>query len=1089
MAFTGAGGENVGEVSVDVTANIQPAIQAVQQLQRELQRLVNSFQGNAASRQIDQITQSTQRAARSAGEARAQFVEMAIGLEIAGRTLTQFVTVPVTRFLRQAVTEASHFNEVVQQTNVILGDSAAEAVEWAETLSASFGLTNSEALESQNNFALLFNEIGVGMEGSVQIAQQLVERIGDLASFKDFPIEQVIQRIQSGLVGETEAVRRLGVILDESVIKQKAYEQGIIQTGEALSTQQKFLLRAQQILEQTSEAQGDAARTADTFAGQMRELRANTADLREELGQAFIPIVTTFITQVNNLLGPITSLVARFAEMDGPLQEIVLGFVAITAALGPLATAGSRIAIILRTITTLGGTSAAAALSKLALQMQATTFAGALLQRGLVGIASALPAIGAGIVGISLLSSIFDRSKQGAEEFDEAITRLKENILEAPQTAAADFLGVNPQDFQEITSLIEQLGTESSGLATILNIELGEGLERFQELVNRGQFALAELVIAEVQDSNQKKQLNDILQEGIRIRRDQLVVDQRQTAINEALAGSVAEVKDAYADTVEELKDYANELKQLDSLERQKARANQQVADAQQRVRDTTDDLNDAQAELNALLAQGTINLERVANAEERLANTRERLAETQQALTEAQQAASPEDLADAEDDVLQAELALNRVRRQNAKAVDDLNKKLNKQVNTEKIGVNLQGLSLDQMRAAINNARAAAEALRQRTDETEDSNDVEKTAAELQDEAIQREIDEREAIRALNDARERENVLKQKGTEQDPAVIAARKAVADATKEVTNATNELNAARQPDEALVNGIAAAEERVDAARRSLNDATNRLREAERERLTTLQDIAIELAFIREDEVAINNALIARYGLNAQLAEQSRQFAINNARQQAAGLLNSLSFDNFGALGRGIAKATFTSPQFIELLAQRLVASPGAPLRNILKSLGVPDSLLLGFKDGGVITRPMVANIGEGYKAEAVVPLTNAKNAIAALQKGWGYMAPQLKQQLAPALAPQLKSRPSGYSMQYSVGQSSRPSAELQTLTAILHRLENLEGGTTTIEAPISISASNGDLQARKVRRELQKLQSAVRGRPDGNMRRR
>lgn len=1084
MAFTGAGGENVGEVSVDVTANIQPAIQAMQALQRELQNTVNAFQGNKLNQQLNQTTKAVQQTTKSAGELRAQFVELAIGLEVAGRTLTQFVTIPVTRFVNNAVREASHFNEVVQQTTVILGESASEAIHWAETLNASFGLTNSEALESQNNFALLFNEIGVGMEGSVDIAQQLVERIGDLASFKDFPIEQVIQRIQSGLVGETEAVRRLGVILDESVIKQKAYEQGIIATGEALSTQQKFLLRAQQILEQTSEAQGDAARTAETFAGQQRQLRANLADLTEEIGQAFIPVFTQFITALNAILGPVASLARNFAELDGPIQEIVLGFVALTAAIGPLAVAGGRILVILRTISTLGGSAAAASLTKLAASMQATTFAGALLQRSLVGIASALPAIGAGVLALSFMSSFFNNTKQGTEELDLAITQLKNNISSTPQAAAGEFLGVNLEDVAAIRDLLAQTSEESEGLNFILQNSINEGMERFNALLDRGQFALAELVIAEVQDEQQKKELNALLAEALRLSREKIVIDNRQKAINEALASSAAEVTDTLADTVDELRDYANELQKAANLEERRIRANDQLADAQKRSRDASRDLADAEQELAQLRAEGLVDLEAVAAAEEKVADARDRVVEAALALQEAQQPASAEDFADAEDDILKAELALNRVRRDNAKAIENLNNKLKEGTKQARISINLQGLSLDQMRAAINNARANAEALRQRTEDTEDSNDVEKTAAELQDEAIEREIAEREAIRALNDARERANELKIQGTAQDEKVIERTKQLAEAEKEYADAQEARRLAGQEDPDRAEAIANAEERARDAREKAAEAIQAVRDAERERITTLQDIAIELAFIKGDEEAINNALIARFGLNEQLAEQARQFARERARQTASSALNSLSFDNIGALGRGLARATFLSPQMINLLTELLIQSPGAPLRELLKRIGVPDSLLMGFKDGGLITRPMIAQVGEGYKAEAVVPLTNARNAIAALQKGWGYMAPELKATLAPALAPAKKP---AFSMSHKQP-SAKPSHEAHLLTQILNRLENLEGGTTTIEAPITISSNNGDLQARKVARELKKLQAQNKGRSDANRRR-
>lgn len=1118
MAFTG-GGDVIGEASIEITPeiNLTELQAAATRMAREFERFTKGIQLQGATRQVQQLTTATQQATRSAAEARAQFVELAIGLEVAGRSITQFVSVPLARFIQSSVSEASHLNEVINQTRVIFGESASGILNWAETLDASLGLSSVQALEANNNFARLFSEVGVGMEESSQFAQALVERIGDLASFTDFPIEQVIQRVTSGLVGETEAVRRLGIILDESVIKQAAYNQGIVEAGGALSTQQKFLLRLQQILAQTSEAQGDAARTADTYAGQIRQLHRNTSELQVAVGQAFLPLFTRLAGAFNSALQGATSLAQAFQEMPSLVRALGLGFTGVLVAVGPLTTILGRLLVIWRTATTLTNGLTAAQV-RLTAAMGANTVAARLATTAFTALNRALPLIGLGIAAIALASPIIRDLRGDIEDLSIKLEELQDPTLRTRESFDEAFLNTpelivqTTDEIARLNGLLNEIGQGGEGALKGIKEQIeglsGARLENtntalnlFKELLKQGALGAAEGAIAQFELQNTGGQLNGViatmnilLQEEITKRRQSNQESQRSSDLLNGISLAAREAMDAQEalneandENLKKLKEIAAELKQRAGLEKQRLQAIRAVADAQERLNDATKDVTDAQADYNQLVAEGTVDLEALAQAQERLADAQERAVDAAEALAEAMTPASADELAEAEDGITRAELRLRDVRRENKRAVDELNKSLKETNQIQRISLNLAGLNLDQIRSAVGNARASAEALRQKTEVTEEDNEVQKTAEELADEAIERNLNERDAIRDIADAREELTRKREQGTAQDERVIEAAERLADAQREVVALQDEVAAALQPDPTRVEAVAAAHERVLEALSRQREAAEGVREAERERITTLQEIRIELGFLNADERAINQALIDRYGINEDLAEQQRRFAREDARKVASSALNSLDFDNIGALGRGVAKAAFLSPAMIALLTEHLIQSPGAPLRALLKRIGVPDSLLTGFKDGGVITRPMVANIGEGYKAEAVVPLTNARNAIAALQKGWGYMAPALKQQLAPALAPKLTQRPqAGFSMSHGQG-TRRGTPELQTLQAILARLNAEDLGTTNIQAPITLSAPNSDLAARKIERQLRKLQNANRGRPDARMR--
>ena len=123
------------------------------------------------------------------------------------------------------------------------------------------------------------------------MSQALVQLAADMASFNNASPEDVLLAIRSGLIGEAEPLRRYGVLLSETRVQQQA----LVETGKDnvknLTDQEKLTARYNIILKDTGTAQGDAARTAGSWANQSRKLRANLDDLSAGLGQKLIPVL------------------------------------------------------------------------------------------------------------------------------------------------------------------------------------------------------------------------------------------------------------------------------------------------------------------------------------------------------------------------------------------------------------------------------------------------------------------------------------------------------------------------------------------------------------------------------------------------------------------------------------------------------------------------------------------------------------------------------------------------------------------------------------------------------------------------------
>ena len=189
----------------------------------------------------------------------------------------------------KVVQSASDLNESISKSNVIFGSSAKAIQGWAATADQALGLSQTAALEAAGNFAILGQSAGLtGVELNT-FSTDLTELAADLASFNNTSTDEAITALAAGLRGESEPLRRFGVLLSENAVQAKAMEMGLAATAKELTDQDKVLARNALILEQTTTQQGDFARTADGAANQQRILAAEIENSRAAIGEGLLP--------------------------------------------------------------------------------------------------------------------------------------------------------------------------------------------------------------------------------------------------------------------------------------------------------------------------------------------------------------------------------------------------------------------------------------------------------------------------------------------------------------------------------------------------------------------------------------------------------------------------------------------------------------------------------------------------------------------------------------------------------------------------------------------------------------------------------
>jgi len=157
-------------------------------------------------------------------------------------------------------------------------------LDFAEDAVTGLGQTRIQALEASATFAQFGKAAGLSGGDLVNFSTELVTLSADLASFNNSSPDEAINAIGSALRGEAEPLRRFGVLMDDAALKAAALSMGIGDGTTTLTTQQKVLAAHNVILSQTSDAQGDFARTSEGLANTQKILQAAVEDAKAEIG-------------------------------------------------------------------------------------------------------------------------------------------------------------------------------------------------------------------------------------------------------------------------------------------------------------------------------------------------------------------------------------------------------------------------------------------------------------------------------------------------------------------------------------------------------------------------------------------------------------------------------------------------------------------------------------------------------------------------------------------------------------------------------------------------------------------------------------
>lgn len=281
----------------------------------EMQKVSNGF--SAFPSKIQKLITSTEKYNASARKATSTTGKFTSGLKALNVAAVAIIFRKIGHFIAQAVTESNKYQEDLNLFTVALGQYAAEAQNYAEKVSDVMGIDPAQWLRNQGVFNTLLTGFGDTAERAQLMSQNLTQLGYDISSFFNISIEDAMQKLQSGISGELEPLRRLGYDLSQARLEQTALNLGIKESVANMTQAEKAELRYYAIMTQVTTAQGDMARTLEAPANQLRILQAQLTQAARAIGNIFIPALNAILPYAIAVVQVIREIANALANLAG----------------------------------------------------------------------------------------------------------------------------------------------------------------------------------------------------------------------------------------------------------------------------------------------------------------------------------------------------------------------------------------------------------------------------------------------------------------------------------------------------------------------------------------------------------------------------------------------------------------------------------------------------------------------------------------------------------------------------------------------------------------------------------------------------
>ncbi len=235
-----------------------------------------------------------------AGSALSSFNSFSLGIGRGIAVGTALVATAVTAYGGKVTQMASDLQEVQNVVDVTFGNSADAINKFALDAATQFGLTELSAKQFSGTMGAMLKSSGLSADATYEMSTALTGLTGDFASFYNLDHQEAFDKIRAGISGETEPLKQLGINMSVANLEAYALSEGIKKSYDSMSEAEKVTLRYNYLMSVSADAQGDFARTSDSFANQLRILQLSFTDLGTAIGSELLPSLTDGVGILND---------------------------------------------------------------------------------------------------------------------------------------------------------------------------------------------------------------------------------------------------------------------------------------------------------------------------------------------------------------------------------------------------------------------------------------------------------------------------------------------------------------------------------------------------------------------------------------------------------------------------------------------------------------------------------------------------------------------------------------------------------------------------------------------------------------------
>jgi len=225
---------------------------------------------------------------------------------------------------KQAIDTASDIQEVQNVVDTAFGSMSYKMEQFAQTSVKQFGISQLSAKQLGSTFMAMGKSMVGDMETASNMALNLTARAADMSSFYNKSIEETSTALKSIYTGETESLKEYGVVMTQVNLQEFARQQGINKSIQAMTQAEKVQLQYAYVMQQTSLAAGDFAKTSDSWANQTRILSEQFKELLSVLGTGLITVLTPVVKFLNTVLSVLIAITKQIGSILSKLFGISL---------------------------------------------------------------------------------------------------------------------------------------------------------------------------------------------------------------------------------------------------------------------------------------------------------------------------------------------------------------------------------------------------------------------------------------------------------------------------------------------------------------------------------------------------------------------------------------------------------------------------------------------------------------------------------------------------------------------------------------------------------------------------------------------